>query len=133
MKERLLFKFPSEEAAHPFIYSLIKGYDLKINILRASIDYNARGFLLIDVEGEDKLYKEAMAFVGTHDVDVIVVEAAIHIDRNKCVDCGACTAVCPANALSMNDVAELFFDKDLCLDCKLCVTACPLRAIEAVL
>lgn len=44
MKEMLLFEFPKEESGHAITYDLIKKYDLKINIIRASIDYNASGF-----------------------------------------------------------------------------------------
>lgn len=133
MKEKLLFKFPKEEAGHAFIYDLIKDYDWRVNILRASIDYNARGFMLMEVVSTDENYKSGMAFVGSHNVEVIVIEAAIHINEDKCLDCGACTAVCPADALYLDKDASLHFDKDLCLDCKLCITACPARAIEAVL
>lgn len=133
MKQMLLFKFPKEESGHAFIYDLIKRYDLKVNIIRASIDYNARGFSLIEVEGDEAQYKAGIDFVSASGVEVSVIDSAIQIDKDKCLNCGACTAVCSVDALYLDDKAKLYFDKDLCLDCKLCVTACPARAIEAVL
>ncbi len=133
MKELLLFNFPKEESGHAITYDLIKHYDLKINIIRASIDYNARGFLLIEIEGEDSQVQSGIDYVKSSHVEVTVVDAGISIDRDKCLDCGACTAVCAVDALSLDDEAQLLFDKDLCLDCKLCVTACPARAIESIL
>jgi ferredoxin len=47
------------------------------------------------------------------------------------VHCGACTAVCPSRALTMNgDKWTLTFDHSKCLICELCVKACPLKAMD---
>lgn len=56
----------------------------------------------------------------------------IHVDDKKCVQCGACTAVCNSNALSMDPAAwTLAYDEQKCKGCLLCINACPLRAISA--
>ncbi len=133
MKQIILFDFPREETRHPIIQDLIKTYDLGINILRASIDYNARGFLLAEVDGDEGVIEEGLKYAKTCHVMVSKIESAILIDKEICVNCGACTAVCAVDALKIDEDLELTFDKDLCLDCKLCVTACPARAIRAVL
>lgn len=55
----------------------------------------------------------------------------IKIERKNCVDCGACTAVCKSQALSMETVFwSLVFDKNKCIGCGLCLRACPLRVIK---
>lgn len=133
MKEMLLFEFPKEESGHAITYELIKTYDLKVNIIRASIDYNASGFLLIEIEGDKDTVAQGIKYVKENHVNVTVVDAGIKINKDKCLDCGACTAVCAVDALHLDEEAALYFDKDRCLDCKLCVMACPARAIEAVL
>lgn len=133
MKQMLLFEFPKEESGHAITYDLIKKFNLKINIIRASIDFNARGFLLVEIEGDEGTIEQGVQFVKENQVDVSVIDSAIRINEDVCVSCGACTAVCAVDALYLNDDANLVFDKDKCLDCKLCVTACPARAIEAVL
>lgn len=58
----------------------------------------------------------------------------LNINREKCVQCGACTAVCNRGALSMKikDWA-LAFDESLCTQCNSCLSACPLRAIASPL
>jgi len=132
MKQMLLFSFPKEESGHAVTYDLIKKFDLKINIIRASIDFNARGFLLVEIEGTQGIVKDGIDYAKANHVDVSVIDSAIRINEEECVNCGACCAVCAVDALYLDDTASLVFDKDKCLDCKLCITACPARAIEAV-
>lgn len=56
----------------------------------------------------------------------------IIVEYAKCVECGACTAVCNTNALQLDASSwSLVYDKHKCTGCKLCIKACPLRAIRA--
>ena len=55
----------------------------------------------------------------------------INIENNLCVHCGACTAVCSTDALTIdNSTALLNFAKEKCTLCEQCIIACPLRAID---
>ncbi len=54
---------------------------------------------------------------------------AVKINREKCMRCAGCTAVCPKNALELTD-AGLMVDPKLCIECGLCVRACPMSAIS---
>jgi len=54
-------------------------------------------------------------------------------DEDECIDCGACTAICPSGALTMNKQDELQFDKEKCLVCELCIKACPIGVIDVEL
>ncbi len=47
---------------------------------------------------------------------------------SKCIACGACTAVCPSNAITVGEVAQI--DRDTCIGCGMCVVACKYGAIE---
>lgn len=69
-----------------------------------------------------------------------------HIDKSKCVDCGACAKVCPFNAIanrkrpcqnackikaiSMNENKAAKIDNDKCVACGACVYQCPFGAIS---
>ncbi|HHV18725.1 MAG TPA: 4Fe-4S binding protein [Thermoanaerobacterales bacterium] len=56
----------------------------------------------------------------------------INVEEEKCVDCGACIAVCSSQALSLDRVIwSLVYDEQKCTGCKSCIKACPLRAIKA--
>ncbi len=68
-----------------------------------------------------------------------------HIDKSKCVECGACAKVCPysaiannkrpcvnsckVKAISMNEDKAAVVDNDKCIECGACVYQCPFGAI----
>ena len=68
-----------------------------------------------------------------------------HIDKSKCVECGACAKVCPytaivsrkrpcqnackVKAISMNEEKAATIDNDKCISCGACVYQCPFGAI----
>jgi len=49
-------------------------------------------------------------------------------DDEKCVACGNCAEVCPEDAITIEETAEI--DKELCIGCGECMTVCPTDAIE---
>ena len=68
-----------------------------------------------------------------------------HIDKTKCIECGACAKVCPftaivhrkrpcqnackIKAISMNDHKAAKIDDEKCIQCGACVYQCPFGAI----
>ncbi len=54
------------------------------------------------------------------------------IDQDTCISCGACVAVCPWQALELDDngKARLIWDK--CKDDFSCISACPVNCIYKV-
>ncbi|MBW2193204.1 MAG: 4Fe-4S binding protein, partial [Deltaproteobacteria bacterium] len=50
--------------------------------------------------------------------------------KNRCTHCGACTAVCPTRALSIERPEMVVdFNQKKCSVCELCVPTCPTRAM----
>ncbi len=47
---------------------------------------------------------------------------------SKCTACGACSATCPSDAITVDEVAHI--DRDTCIGCGMCVVACKYGAIE---
>ena len=63
---------------------------------------------------------------------IIPLNQQITVDQDRCIHCGACTAICLSGALSLDrDNWQLVFDSEKCVMCGLCVPACPLRLIRA--
>lgn len=55
----------------------------------------------------------------------------ISFNHNKCVHCGACTAVCNTNSLYLdNKLSEIIYNPLLCNGCTSCIKACPLRLLK---
>ncbi len=46
-----------------------------------------------------------------------------------CINCGACAAVCPVNAISEEREVHVI-DKEVCIDCGECDAVCPVDVIE---
>jgi ferredoxin len=52
----------------------------------------------------------------------------IAVDYDLCHCCGACVAVCPSDALYLNDTRLEV--KDNCTGCGRCARICPMRALS---
>lgn len=129
-KVKLLLMFPKKLTAEPITYNLVKKYDLMINILKAQVDYNIEGKLLIELEGTEKNIKNAIAYLKDLDIKVKKDGTSTFIDFDKCVGCGACVAACEVGALYLDEADKLVFDGSKCLECMLCIKACPQRIIR---
>ena len=47
---------------------------------------------------------------------------------DACINCGACAAGCPVEAISEGD-NQYVINADTCIDCGACVAGCPVEAI----
>ena len=76
---------------------------------------------------------------------VTVVNGKSHIDREKCIKCGKCKAVCPydaiakkvrpcaaacgVNAIGSDSIGRAKIDNEKCVACGMCMVSCPFGAI----
>ena len=133
MTKKILLSFPQKSAGQPMAMELIKTYHLDFNILKAFIDDNIKGTLLLEIKGEEADIEAGIVFLRQNQIGVKDIQSVVEVDENKCVSCGACTAVCAVGALEMTVDWSLVHHDDKCLECMLCVKACPMRAIHAVI
>ncbi len=49
--------------------------------------------------------------------------------KEICVSCGACTKVCPKQAISIKKGCYSFVNEDLCIGCGKCSRTCPADCI----
>jgi len=130
-KIKVTMRFSANDITVPVTYHLVKDYDLMVNILNADISLNKIGTLVVDIAGEEENIKKGLEYVRSLGVDVKIFNKNIIWEADKCIHCGACTAVCPSGALAMDKTDwSLTFDREKCLICGLCVKACPINVMN---
>jgi L-aspartate semialdehyde sulfurtransferase ferredoxin len=132
-KKRLVLSFPAQLIDQPVTYQLIKKYDLTVNILRARVTPKEQGRLTVEISGKKRNLDEGLCFISDLGVSFrpLAQEVRWHVDR--CIECGACTSLCPTAALSVaRPEMRVSFSQDKCIACELCVPACPYQAVEII-
>ena len=127
----LVLRFPKTEVQKPIVCNLAHNYDLIFTILNAGILPRKEGFMVLELQGARKNFKEGIQYLKSQGVDVQNASQEVKRDDAICTHCGACTAVCPTGALSIKrPEMEVHFDQQKCSICELCVPACPPRAMK---
>lgn len=52
------------------------------------------------------------------------------VDKEKCIGCGTCIAICPVGAISFGDDGKAVINKEICVHCGACKNSCPVEAID---
>lgn len=134
MKRRITLHFPREAVHQPITYRLAVDFDVAAKILRAQIAPNQSGTMVVELSGDIDDLAAAEQWLESQGVSLNRVSGQIQIDRERCVDCGICTSVCPSGALSSRAPTwQLQFDAQRCLVCEQCIPSCPFEAIALVL
>ena len=128
---KALLSYPPGAVGKPITYSLVRQFNLWINILHAEIAADKAGRLIMDIQGNADDVDRGLRFLTAEDIEYEILNGSIVWDEDKCVHCGACTAVCPSHALTMDKLDwSLLFDKEKCYLCRLCTRACPVGAMS---
>ena len=132
MYSRILrLRFPATSAQKPIVCFLTRDYDLTFNILNATVFPRQEGLMVMELSGNRKDFKEGVKYLKDQGIHVENASQEVTRDKKKCTHCGACTAVCPTGALSVQrPEMSVNFEQQKCSICELCVPACPTRAME---
>lgn len=129
--QKVVLRFSADIADQPMIYKLVKDYDLVINILRANVNPQKEGTMVMDISGEKT--EAGIEYLRSVGVGVQSLTEEIIQNEDKCVSCGSCTAICPSGALFIERPdMTVRFESDRCVVCHLCLKACPMRAMEVL-
>ncbi|HZK24291.1 MAG TPA: NIL domain-containing protein [Oscillospiraceae bacterium] len=133
MKRKLVLRFPAAVVEQPFIYTLAKDYNVVANILKANINPRKEGNMVVELTAEAEGFNTALDFLQARGVEVSPLEQQIVWLEDRCTQCGACTVICPTNALWMQrPEMTVSFCSEQCVVCERCLKACPARAVEAL-
>jgi L-aspartate semialdehyde sulfurtransferase ferredoxin len=127
----VILNFPPEVANKAIVCQLVKKFDLLFNILRAQISNQKQGTMVMEISAASRSgFNKGVQFLKQQGVKVSTPEHQIYKDEQICTHCGACTAVCPTQALNIfRPSMEVMFDKEKCTVCELCIVTCPTRAM----
>ncbi|HHW42292.1 MAG TPA: 4Fe-4S binding protein [Desulfotomaculum sp.] len=129
---KIVLRFGPEISDKPVIYRLVKDYDLIINIVKANVNPQKEGIMVLEITGDN--YDRGINYLREQGVAVQALTHEVVRNESRCTMCGACTAICPTGALYIERPGmEVRFDSDNCVVCQLCVKACPVRAMEVKL
>ena len=127
----ILLIFKKEIMYKPIIYRIAKDFDIVFNVLEAKIFPKQEGRIILGLTGTDAQLNETLDYFNAEGVEVQILADMIKRDEQKCVHCGACTAVCRVDALYIDrDTMEVIFDAEKCVACGLCRLACPVNAMS---
>ena len=129
--KRVVLHFPHRLIDRPIVYMLIKEYNLVMNILKASITPKEEGLMVVELSGEPTDFERGIKYLEESGVLIDPIGRDIKRNEERCTSCGACVAICPADALIVDPVTrQVTFINEKCIACEVCVRACPVGAME---
>jgi ferredoxin len=133
ISKNVLMIFRADVMYQPVIYRLAREYDLMFNILEAKIFPRLEGRLILELRGAPDAVGRGIRYLEDAGVQVTSIAENISRDEDRCVHCGACTAVCRTSALAVDrNTMEVVFLPEKCAACGQCETACPVMALCGV-
>ena len=129
--KRIVLHFPHRLVDQPIVYKLVKDFDLRFNILKASVTPQEEGLMVLELSGEDENFKKGIAYLEKSGVKIQPLSQDFIRNEEKCTHCGVCVPICPADAFQIDPATrKVIFHEDKCIACELCIKICPTHAME---
>jgi len=131
VKKNVLLIFSKEVMYNPVIYKLAADFRIIFNVLEAKILPRQEGRLILQLIGTEEQIKNGIDYLVDEGVKVEILAEKIKRDEDICVHCGACLAVCRADALYYDpESAKILFSAEHCVACGQCELVCPVGAVK---
>jgi len=131
VSRRIVLHFPPSVTGQPVVYRLVKEFDLRFNILKASVSPGEEGLLVMELSGDQMSYDKGIQYLTETGVNIQSLSQDVVRDEARCTHCGACVNLCPTGAFSLEpETRRVLFDHNKCVVCNLCLKACPPHAMR---
>ena len=134
MDKRFRFSFPSSNVEDSIVFSMVSEFRVEPSILRAGIDEDGCGVLILRLKGDDERVEKALKYAEDYGVEIDELSDHIIRDEALCFNCGACVSVCPAKAFTLDpETYEVKLNIEKCVACGSCLSACSTHAVTLTL
>ncbi len=131
VSKKIVLHFPQRLVDQPIVYNLVKEFDLKFNILKASVTPDEEGLMVLELTGKKENYDLGIEYLQSCGLRIQPLSRDVVRNEEKCTHCGVCVPICPTGALIVdNKTHKVVFENKKCIACELCVKICPPRAME---
>lgn len=131
VSKRIVLHFPRRLVDQPIVCQLVKEYNLDFNILKASITPDDEGLMVLELRGKQADFDKGISYLTKTGLNIQPLSQNVLRNEERCTHCGACVAICPADAFELDPITRIVnFRDEKCLVCGICLTACPPRAME---
>lgn len=126
----IYLSFPPDVSGRPVVCNLLRNFDLSFNILKADISPRHEGTMTLEISGPETDFHKGVGYLKENGVRITPVAHKIFRDEDSCIHCGICTAMCPTDALLLDQADKTIrFDVDKCSACGMCTRVCPVKAM----
>lgn len=130
ISKKIVLHFPRRILDQPIVYKLVKEYDLKFNILKASVTPQ-EGLMVMELSGKAENYDKGIEYLKSCGVKIQSLSHDVTRNEDKCTHCGICVPACPTAALEVDPkTRKVAFHNKKCIACEFCIKICPTRAME---
>ncbi|MEW6040612.1 MAG: NIL domain-containing protein [Elusimicrobiota bacterium] len=131
ISRKIVLHFPKRTAEQPVIFKLVKDFGLEFNILKANINPDEEGLMVMELSGEKKNYEKGIKYLQGNGVTIQPLSQDIKRNEKRCTHCGVCVPICPTACFSVEPATRMVnFDDAKCITCEICVKICPPQAME---
>ena len=131
VSKRIVLHFPGRLVEKPIVYRLIKDFNLEFNILKASINPDEEGLMVLELKGDQVSFDKGILYLTDAGVRIQSLGQDVLRNEERCTHCGACVTICPAGSFVLDPATRrVSFSAGSCIACGLCLKACPPRAME---
>ena len=134
MDRKFKFSFPERNVQDSIVFSMVTEFKVEPSILRAEIDDDGCGVLILRLKGDEELIEKALRYAEDQDVEIDELGDHIMRDDTQCFNCGACVSVCPTRAFTLDsETFEVKLNIEKCVACGSCLSACSAHAVTLTL
>jgi ferredoxin len=131
VSRRVVLHFPRSLVDQAIMCRLAREFNIDFNILKASVQPNEEGLLVVELSGKKADYDRGMKYLKETGVKAQPLSRDVVRNEKECTHCGACIVLCPTEALTVDPATRrVNFNDAKCIACGICVLSCPPRAME---